>query len=69
MNTNLTRSICFTICVVCIVSGLVLGLAMIWDVVNDAEFAYRVFMTLCLFFISALLTLSVTKYFAEPGGK
>jgi hypothetical protein len=69
MNLNNVRSICFTVCIVCIVAGLLLGLAMIWGIVQDSEFAWKVYMTLGLFFVSASLTLSVARYLAPARDK
>lgn len=66
MNLNNVRSICFTVCIICIIAGLLLGLAMIWGVVKDSEFAWKVYMTLGLFFVSASLTLSVARYLGSP---
>jgi hypothetical protein len=62
MDLKKIRSICFTVCIVSIIIGLLLGLALIWGIVKDSEFAWKVFMTLGLFFVSASLTLSVARY-------
>jgi high-affinity Fe2+/Pb2+ permease len=62
MDLKKIRSICFTACIVSIIIGLLLGLALIWGIVKDSEFAWKVFMTLGLFFVSASLTLSVARY-------
>ncbi|MFO1349576.1 MAG: hypothetical protein U1F68_02355 [Gammaproteobacteria bacterium] len=35
-------------------------------VVQDSEFAWKVYMTLGLFFVSASLTLSVARYLGSP---
>ena len=62
MDLKNIRSICFTVCILSIIIGLLLGLALIWGIVKDSEFAWKVFMTLGLFFVSASLTLSVARY-------
>jgi high-affinity Fe2+/Pb2+ permease len=69
MDLKSIRSICFTICIVSIIVGLLLGIAMIWGIVKDAEFAWKVFMTLGLFFVSALLTVSVARYLGSRDEK
>jgi hypothetical protein len=69
MDLNSIRSVCFTICVVSIIVGLLLGLAMIWGIVKDSEFAWKVFMTLGLFFVSASLTVSVARYLGSRDEK
>ena len=63
------RIICFTICIVCIMGGLLLGLSMIWGIVQDSQLAWKGFMTLGLFFVSALLTLSVTRHLGSKEEK
>jgi hypothetical protein len=62
MDLKNIRSICFTVCIVSIIIGLLLGFALIWGIVKDSEFAWKVFMTLGLFFVSASLALSVARY-------
>lgn len=52
---------CFTICIVCIVLGIVLSLAMIWGEMKDNEFMWKSWLTIGVFFLASALTLSVNK--------
>ncbi|GAB7562095.1 hypothetical protein LG202_01340 [Methylobacillus methanolivorans] len=61
MRMNTIRNICFTICILCIIASLLLGVAMIWDWVKDSDFIHKSFMTLGALFVASLLTLSVAK--------
>ena len=61
MNLQHLNRICFTICIVCIVLGTVLSLAMIWWELNDNEFVWKSWLTIGLFFLASSLTLSVSK--------
>lgn len=61
MRMNTIRNICFTICILCIIASLLLGMAMIWDWVKDSDFIHKSFMTLGALFVASLLTLSVAK--------
>ena len=65
MNARAIRHICYTVAIVCIVAGTILGLAVIWEIVKNPEFTGKVFMTLGLFFVAALLTLSVSRYLGD----
>lgn len=69
MDLRNIRSVCFTVCIVSIIVALLLGLAMIWGIVKDSEFAWKVLMTLGLFFVSASLTLSVARYLGSRDEK
>ena len=55
------RTICFTICIFCILASLLLGVAMIWDWVKDSDFIHKSFRTLGVLFLASLLTLSVAR--------
>ncbi len=68
MNVRSVRYICYTVAILCVVVGTILGLAVIWDVVKNSEFTGKVFMTLGLFFFAALLTLSVSRYLGDRDG-
>ena len=61
MDLNQLNKICFTICIVCIVLGTVLALAMIWTEVRDNELIWKSWLTILVFFLASLLTLAVTK--------
>ena len=66
MDIQKLNRICFTICIVCIVLGTVLALAMIWTDIKDNEFVWKSWLTIGVFFLASALTLSVTK---TLGGK
>lgn len=61
MRANVIRNICFTICLLCILASLALGIAMIWDWIQDSAFIHKSFMTLGVLFVASLLTLTVAK--------
>jgi DMSO reductase anchor subunit len=59
---SLVNKICFTICIVTIALGVVLGLSMIWCDV-DSEYAWKTGITLVLFFISGASVGAVNTFF------
>ena len=61
MNLQHLNKICFTICIVCIVLGTVLSLAMIWGEIRDNEFVWKSWLTIGVFFLASALMLSVSK--------
>jgi len=63
MDVRILNKICFTICIVCIVLGTLLGLAMIWGNIRDNEFVWKSWLTICLLFLASALTLSVSRTF------
>lgn len=66
MNLKKLRSVCFTICIVSVIAGLILALGMIWGGVKDSQLAWKALMSLGLFFLSASLTLSVARFLGGP---
>lgn len=62
MDLRALNKICFTICIVCIVIGVVLGLSIIW-VTHTSEFAWKGFATVSVVFLGAALTLGVSTRF------
>lgn len=62
MNLRVLNQICFTICIVCIVLGVVLSLSMIW-VSYESDFLWRSWLTIGVFFVASTLTLVVSKQF------
>ncbi len=65
MNLQKLNRICFTICLVCIVLGMVLSLAMIWGEVKDNAMVWKSWLTIGVFFLASTLTLSVSKTLGE----
>ncbi len=64
MRLQSLNKICFTICIVCIVAGAVLSLAMIWlDLLNE-EFMWKLWLTVGVLLLSSALTLSISKTLA-----
>ena len=61
MNLHHLNKICFTICIVCIVLGTVLSLAMIWGEIRDNESVWKSWLTIGVLFLASALTLSVSK--------
>ena len=63
MDLRALNKICFTICIVCIVLGAVLSLAMIWGEIEDNGFVWKSWLTIGVFFLASALTLSVSRTF------
>ena len=61
MDLEKLNVVCFTICIVCIVLGAVLALAMIWMEITDNAFVWKSWLTIGVFFLASALTLSVSK--------
>ena len=61
MNLQHLNKICFTICIVCIILGTVLSLAIIWGDIRDNTFVWKSWLTIGTFFLASALTLSVSK--------
>jgi hypothetical protein len=61
MNLQDLNKICFTVCIVSIVLGMALALAMIWGDAHNSEFIWKSWLTIGVFFFSSAATLSVSK--------
>ncbi len=61
MDLRTLDKVCFTICIVCIVGGVMFALAMIWGGAWDDEFVMKMWLTLATFFSASALTLAVSK--------
>lgn len=61
MRQDTIRTVCFTVCIICIVVGMLLGIVVIWDWIDDSALIRKSFMTLGLLFLASLLTLSVAR--------
>jgi hypothetical protein len=66
MNFQYLNKVCFTICIVCIVLGAVLSLAIIWGEIGDNSLVWKSWLTIGVFFLASALTLSISK---TLGGK
>ncbi len=60
MDLQRLNKVCFTICIVGIVLGVVLSLALIWGDFRD-EFVWKSWLTTGVLFLASALTLSVNK--------
>ena len=67
MGLRALNRVCFTICVVCIVLGVVMGLGLIW-VSKDSEFVWKGLATVGVVFAGSAATLSVSKTFEGKFG-
>ena len=65
MNLEKLNKICFTICIICIVAGTVLSLAMNWLELQDEKFLWKSWLTIGVFFLASALTLNVNKILAR----
>ena len=61
MDLQKLNKICFTVCIVCIVLGIVLALAMIWGEIKNNPLAWKCWLTIAVFFLGSALTMSVTR--------
>lgn len=61
MDHQHLNKICFTICIICIVMGTVLSLAMIWVDLGDNAVLWKAWLTILVFFIASGMTLIVSK--------
>jgi len=61
------NTICYMICIVCIVAGTLLGLGMIW-VSSENPYIWKGLLTTFVLFAAAALTLSVNRAVAGRGG-
>lgn len=55
------NKICFTICIICIVMGTVLSLAMIWGDLGDNAVLWKAWLTILVLFLASGMTLVVSK--------
>lgn len=62
MNSQALNKICFSICIVCIVIGVMISLVMIWTP-GINEVMWRCLGTVGIVFLGAAATLSVSKAF------
>ena len=67
MDLKRLNTICYTICIVCIVAGVVFALILIWGELEN-EIAWKGFMTIGVFFLGSALTLSVNKMLERKPG-
>ena len=61
MDLQHLNKVCFTTCIVCIVLGTVLSLAMIWCEIGDNEFMWKSWITIGVLFLASATVLSVSK--------
>ena len=63
MNLN---KICFNTCIVCVVIGTLLSLAVIWLEVHD-ELVAKTWLTIIVFFLASITTMVVNQVFNYRG--
>jgi hypothetical protein len=64
MDLKTLNKICFMICIVCIVVGVVFSLAIIWASISN-EYIWKSYATIGVVFVGSALTLSVSKTFGS----
>ncbi len=57
---KIVNRICYTICIICIVAGVVLGLLMIWGNRPDRD-NWKYLATILVLFLASSLTISVNR--------
>ena len=67
MTLKQLNTICYTICIVCIIAGVVLALILIWGDVNS-EIVWKGLMTIGVFMFGSAVTLSVNKMIERRPG-
>ena len=67
MDLRELSKICFTICIVCIILGVVTSLLMIWTP-GIHYLLWRLLATIGVVFLGAAATLSVNRTFGDRGG-
>jgi uncharacterized membrane protein len=67
MSLQFLDKVCFTICIVCIVAGTVLSLAMIWGEIHDNAVVWKCWGTIVVLILASALALAVSKTFAGRG--
>ncbi len=67
MTLKQLNTICYTICIVCIIAGVVLALILIWGDVNS-EIVWNGLMTIGVFMFGSAVTLSVNKMIERRPG-
>lgn len=53
--------ICYALCIVCIIAGVLLGLLMIWGDRHDRD-QWKYLATVSVLFFASMLTLSVNRF-------
>jgi len=68
MIQNVNR-ICYTICITCIIAGVVFGLIVVWSDRQDRN-QWKYLATIAILFFASLLTLSVNRFLdkGQPAG-
>ena len=66
MSTRWVNVICYTTCVLCILSAVVLAVWLIWGNLST-DTAWRGFATIGVLFFASLLTFGVNAFFAAAG--
>jgi len=69
MNLQSLNKLCFTICIVCIVVGTILSMAMIWLEISDNPFVWKSWLTIGVLFLASAVTLSLNKTLGGRGGE
>ncbi len=63
---KIINTICFTVCLVCIVGGITISILAIWNVVETSDFFWRSLMTLAVLFVGSILTVMVNSFMPQP---
>jgi hypothetical protein len=69
MKLQMLNKLCFTTCIVCIVSGAALSLIMIWGDIGESEFMWKALTSIGVLFFAAAATLGVSKAMGGASGR
>lgn len=64
MDLKVLNKLCFTVCIVCIIIGVVLGVALIWGS-HDSEMMWKGLGTVAVLFMGSALTSAVCNMFGR----
>lgn len=66
MNLQYLNKVCCSTCIVCIVVGTILSLAMIWGSIDSIAFFWKSWLSVGVLFLASALTLAVSKTLGGP---
>jgi hypothetical protein len=68
MRLKTLMAICFAVCILCIIAGVVIAFVLIWGNADD-KFIWKSLVSTGVLFMASALTLSISKMMESRGGK